>query len=154
MSREIKRAYEEVKNRLLAANVEGNTLEHATLVEGPTEDVYSNSDYPVVIYELVTGEFAEDVSFPNCARFQLKIMLTIIVDTSDGLYNEQQSGLLDYLEKVMDAIDGSDLTGSGNWGPITPQYRIASFEKNTANYQYEIEVIIQTNRYQRGNLQT
>ena len=152
MAREIVDAFKEVVTRLKAANIQGGILEQVKLVEGPTEESFAKEDLPVVIYEILHGGEAEDVGFPDCARAKLTVMLTVMVSVDEGYQSDERSGMLDYYEKIMTVIDGSDLSGSGNWGPVTPRYRVGGFERDGLMNTYLIEVEIQTNRYRRGAL--
>lgn len=82
-------------------------------------------------------------------------MLTVMTHADNGYYNDQKSGIIDYLEKVMTVIDGYptlDLGGSGNWGEITPKYRVGRFERDGLTYTYLIEVRLRSNEYKKGAL--
>lgn len=159
MAFEIKKAFAEVVTRLEdACNATGTgtygILEGALLVEGPIEQSFTHEQMPVIIYELLNGGFVEDAAFPRCAREKMIILITVMTLAENGYYTSNRDGILDLYEKIMDVIDGSDLTGGGNWGPYSPQYRVGGVERSGLNYTFLIEVEIQTNRYQRGGLGT
>jgi hypothetical protein len=157
MAQEIKGAFKELVDRLEAACVTDQILEGVKLVEGPTEQVFTDEDLPVLIYEVLEGGFAEDSHFPNQMRAKMTVLLTMMVHESKGYYNDDKTGMIDYYEKIMSVIDGdltTELTGSDHWGPIPPQYRVGGFERNGLQNTYLIEVELQTIRYSKGALQT
>jgi hypothetical protein len=163
MAQEIKAAFKELVDRLEAANNATGTgdyglLEGVQLVEGPSEQVFNDSDLPVIVYEILDGGFAEDSHFPDRARSKMTVLLTIMTKVENGYYNDAKEGIIDLYEKVMDVIDKNttgtlDLTGADNWGPIPPQYKIGGFERDGLINTYLVEVEIQTARYGRGGLQ-
>lgn len=162
MARELMAAYKELVDRLKASEEETGTgsaglLAGVQLVEGPVEQVFSDENLPVIVYEIMSGGDAEDAAFPRCAREKMTVLLTISTHVDKGYYNDNKDGIIDLYEKIMTVIDGYptiDLTGATHWGPVTPQYRVGGFDRDGLRYCYLVEVDIQTARYQRGALQS
>jgi hypothetical protein len=153
MAQEIKNAFKEIVDRLEAAN-EGGILVEVKLVEGPTEETFVHADLPVVIYEILSAGFVEDACFPRGARAKFTVLFTIMTDVSEGYYSDEGLGIVDLYEKIMTVIDGSDLTGAGHWGSVTPQCRAGGFERDGLINTFLIEAEFQTPKYTRGTLRT
>jgi|WetSurMetagenome_2_1015567.scaffolds.fasta_scaffold02369_10 hypothetical protein len=164
MSYEIKNAFKELVDRLLASEAETGTgvpglLAGVQLIEGPVEQSFADQDMPVIVYEMLDGGAAEDTHFPDQARAKMTVMLTIMTLAENGYYNTAKTGILDLYEKIQDVIDRNtsgtlDLTGAGKWGPMPPQYKVGGVERDGLIYTYLVEVTIQTARYRRGSLQS
>lgn len=164
MANEIKNAFVEIVNRLdNACDTTGTgdygTLEGALLVEGPTEQTFTDSQMPVIIYEILDGGFAEDAAFPDRARYKFTVLFTVMTKAISGYYDDDGEGIIDYLEKIMTVIDKNtsdtvDLGGAGTWGPETPQYKVGGFERNGLINTFLIEATFQTKRFGRGTLRS
>lgn len=155
MAQEVVKTFKELVDRLEAANTVGGNLEHILLIKGPTEKVITDESLPCVIYEMLDGGHTEDACFPRKVRYKLTALLTVMTLAADGYYNDAQTGIIDYLEKIMNTIDGStaaDLKGNGNWGAFAPQYRVNNLTRDGLKYTYYIQIELQSNRYVKGAL--
>lgn len=155
MAQEIVKTFKELVDRLKASNVEGKLLERATLYEGPIEEVISDENLPAIIYEISNGGIVSDEGFPRCARAEMTARITVITATDCGYYNDEKVAILDLYEKIMNVIDGEDtvdLTGGNNWGPNTPDFRVAGLFRDGFKFVCEIEIDLQSAKYNRGEL--
>ena len=157
MAYEIRNTFAEFVERLEDATGTGGSglLYGVELFEGPLEKSIEHKDLPLLIYELSDAAPAEgiDTHFPKHARHNIMVLLSMYVAADKGYYTDDQDGLIDYYERVLDIIDGGDLTGSGRWGPETPKYKVRGFERDGLKNLFMIEVMLQSNRYERGKLQ-
>jgi hypothetical protein len=152
MANEIINAFKELVDRLEAANATGQPLAGVSLIEGKSDDIREHKNLPYVEYSLVGTGFLEETCFTRFAVNKIDILIRCGEDKAKGYYDGAKTrGALWLYEKVQNAIDGTDLAGSGNWYQA-PQFSISNFETSDLRTLYDINVTLTTKKYQRGSL--
>jgi len=152
VAHEIINAFDEMVVRLTAACQPGQAMEDVTLIEGPSDDIREHKDLPYVEYALIGSGFLEDTHLTRFAITETSILIRCGEDKQYGYYNVGKTrGALWLFEQIQNAIDGTDLSGSGHWYNA-PKYSISNFEVSEMRMLYDISVTLTTKKYQRGTL--
>ena len=157
MAQEIVNTFKELVDRLKEANKEGGLLERVKLIEASTKAIISANDLPVITYELLDIGITEERCMPRHNVFtNITVQLLLFTAQSDGYYQtETRSGVLDYIEKIMNVINGTqaiDLRGNNHWGTPEPKFRVRQTIVNDLKFETPIEVILTSVKFEKGQL--
>jgi len=152
MANEIINAFDEMVSRLNNASEAGEQLEGVEIIEGPVSDIRGHENLPYVQYELVRGGFLENTELNARANFKLDVLLRCGESLEKKYYDTNKvRGVLWLLQRVQNAIDGSDLGGNQNWH-APPVYLAENFEVSELRMLYDIRLTLTTKKYSRGSL--
>lgn len=149
MSHEIINAVDALFTRLQTAA----DADNFNLITNPaSEEVITIDDLPHVrVFPTRTGQI-RDTALNARGGFEITLLLRLREDPQHGLFNDEKTrGILWLLEKVANAIDGSDMSASGAW-MNAPQWSIADYVINDTALQIDINLLLTSARFTRGNL--
>jgi len=154
MANEIIKAFKSVQDALeTEASAEG-LLANITVREFTPGDI-GQSDCPLILYKLDSGEELKQDYVGKTVQMDLKFSILLHEDSSFGNFylddaGEYSRGILWLLERSLNAIDKAYFDNDTQLK--TPSVRIKEFTLDNNIKGYVIEIILNTELYERGTL--
>ena len=149
MSHELINAVDALVKRL---ETMGTQEDFKIIVEPMTSETISNDDLPRIRFFVTRTGSLDDVALGGRGEIKLNVLLRLSENPSFRLYNKSKTrGLLWLLEKVANCIDGSELSACGAWS-LPPDWEIVDYVVNDTVLQFDLNVVLHTARFTRGEL--